>query len=67
MPNLFMHSLQFRNKLTDFLVHRGTLNREGLPVAIHDPTTPSPFTSVVVLRKGGVVEGLQDVSVVPAV
>lgn len=58
--------------MTDFLVHGGILDTESLfeeRVFWDDsqPYHPPPFTSVVVPKEGGVVDGLQAVTVVPVV
>lgn len=72
LPNPFVYNLQFRHKMTDFLVHRGILNTESLfKERVYwdhsQPYHPPLFTSVVMLKEGGVVDGLQAVTVVPIV
>lgn len=58
--------------MTDFLVHRGILNTESpFKERVYwdhsQPYHPPLFTSVVMLKEGGVVDGLQAVTVVPVV
>lgn len=67
-----MYNLQFRHKMTDFLLHCGILNTESLFKErvfgdLSQLYHPPPFTSVVMLKEGGVVDGLQAVTVVPIV